>query len=480
MLFNSFGFWLFYAAVFLLYFRLRRRGQNLLLLIASYYFYGCWDWRFLGLIALSTIIDYTLALGIDCTTIPGRRRGLLALSVAANLGILGFFKYYGFFATEMDRLFTSIGIPAMLPTFSVILPVGISFYTFQTMSYTIDVYRRDVRATRSLLDFAVYVSFFPQLVAGPIERAVTFLPQVTSDRVPTPRQFRQGVFLIISGMFRKVVIADNMAPIADAVFSTSAAQLSGLEVLLGVYAFAFQIYGDFSGYSAMARGVANLLGFDLMTNFRMPYFAVSPSDFWRRWHISLSEWLRDYLYIPLGGNRHGTLQTYRNLMITMLLGGLWHGANWTFLAWGALHGALLCVFRAISSQQSAVRGKNVAGKLESSTFHFSRLLQIILMFHLVCLTWLLFRAESLEQAWQFAARLSCDFTVTPFAAMIFGLLLFYVTPLLLFEAWLEWKQDLLWLLNVHWLARGLVYLYMIGMIMFFPPPVPSEFIYFQF
>ncbi|MCA9032721.1 MAG: MBOAT family protein, partial [Planctomycetaceae bacterium] len=311
MLFNSFGFWLFFVVVLVLYQQLRHRGQNVLLLIASYFFYGCWDWRFLGLIVLSTLIDYSVALGIAKAEADSRKRWLLLISMAANLGILAFFKYFEFFLTSFNDMMLGLGLEREIPLFEIILPVGISFYTFQTMSYTIDVYRGDCKATDNLLDFAVYVAFFPQLVAGPIERASKLLPQMLTDRKPTAVDFRDGLFLVISGMFRKVVIADNMAPLVNTIFAQDINTLSGWDVMLGTYAFAFQIYGDFSGYSAIARGISRWLGFDLMTNFHMPYFAVSPSDFWRRWHISLSQWLRDYLYIPLGGNRHGTLFTYR-------------------------------------------------------------------------------------------------------------------------------------------------------------------------
>lgn len=488
MLFNSFTFWFFYAFVFALYFRLGRRNQNLLLLIASYYFYACWDCRFLGLIALSTLIDFSLGLAIEAAQSPRNRKRLVMLSIAGNLCFLGFFKYYGFFSHELDRFLTAVGAPALVPSFSFILPVGISFYTFQSMSYTIDVYRKQLPACRSILDFAAFVSFFPQLVAGPIQRATAFLPQFLNERVVTPERFKCGLYLVASGLFRKIVIADNMAPIADAVFSTPAADLSGAEILLGLYAFAFQIYGDFSGYSAIARGVASWLGFDLSLNFRMPYLATSPSDFWQRWHISLSQWLRDYLYIPLGGNRNGNLLTYRNLMMTMLLGGLWHGANWTFLAWGAFHGALLCLWRLAGDGQKPKAGANgslkknpAAAKLATrSPLTVGHLIRVFFFFNVICFSWLLFRADSMTQVGELLARLSTDFTITPFAKMIFGLLVFYVTPLMLFEVWLEWKKDLLGLVNAHWLVRGLVYLYVVYMIMFFPPPVPSEFIYFQF
>lgn len=471
MLFNSFGFWIFFLVVLIVYQRLRRRGQNVLLLIASYFFYGCWDWRFLGLIALSTIIDYVVALGIEDSSSPAKRKLLLTVSMVANLGLLAFFKYYGFFAREFDELMRAVGAPAMLPTLSIILPVGISFYTFQTMSYTIDVYRGDCKAARNLLDFAVYVSFFPQLVAGPIERAATLLPQMLMDRRATAVDFRDGLFLVLTGMFRKIVIADNMAPLVNAIFSRDVSTLTGADVLLGIYAFAFQIYGDFSGYSAIARGVSRWLGFDLMTNFRMPYFAVSPSDFWRRWHISLSQWLRDYLYIPLGGNRHGALLTYRNLMLTMLLGGLWHGANWTFIVWGAIHGCMLCGFRLL--------GDGVKHEAARPTF-LQRLPRMILMFHLVCFAWLFFRAESITQAGAMLTQLTAWGSLSPIAQTTAGMLVFFCVPLLLMEWWFDEQHDPLWLTQVHWGLRTGVYSYLLLMMIFFPPPVPAEFIYFQF
>lgn len=473
MLFNSFAFWLFFLIVALLYYRLRHRAQNVLLLIASYFFYGCWDWRFLSLIALSTLIDYNVGLALHRSEAPRIRRAWLTLSVVANLGILAFFKYYGFFAAELDSLLHTIGLPAMLPTLHIILPVGISFYTFQTMSYTIDVYRRVCQPTRSLLDFAVYVSFFPQLVAGPIERAAHFLPQVIQPRVWKPEYFREGLYLVVLGLFKKIVVADNMAVLVNTIFATPTSELTGPEVLVGVYAFAFQIYGDFSGYSSIARGVSKWLGFDLMVNFRMPYFAIDPSDFWRRWHISLSQWLRDYLYIPLGGNRGGVSATYRNLMLTMLLGGLWHGANWTFLAWGGLHGILLCGYRWWASQ-GGLPAKNAA------TFGFSRLMRMVLMFHLVCVSWLLFRAESIAQAGSMGWLLLTDFTWTPLASMVLGMLVFCAGPLLIYEAWLEFRGDLESLLASHWRWRGLAYSYALLMCLCFPPPAAGTFIYFQF
>jgi D-alanyl-lipoteichoic acid acyltransferase DltB (MBOAT superfamily) len=324
MLFHSFQFWAFMTVVGVVYWRLPHRGQNVFLLAASYFFYATWDWRFLSLILTSTTLDFFVARAIAGSSVDRVRRRYLLLSLCVNLGILGVFKYYGFFSTELTRMLAAVGIPASIPLVHLILPVGISFYTFQALSYTIDVYRGQMQPTNRFVDFALYISFFPQLVAGPIERSSHLLPQVMHPRTITRGDFSDGVHLVLLGLFKKVVIADNMAPIVNSIFSRDVAQLSGAECLMGVYAFAFQIYGDFSGYSSIAKGVAKWLGFDLMTNFSAPYLATSPQDFWRRWHISLSTWLRDYLYIPLGGNRGGRLFTYRNLLLTMLLGGLWH------------------------------------------------------------------------------------------------------------------------------------------------------------
>jgi len=471
VLFNSFTFWAFYAVVFILYWRLPHKWQNRLLLVASYVFYGAWDWRFLSLIVISTLIDYFVGRRLSRTLGERQRKLTLLISIVGNLGLLGVFKYYNFFSSQLSALLHVVGIPAMLPSMYIVLPVGISFYTFQTMSYTIDVYRGKTTAARNLLDFALYVSFFPQLVAGPIERSSRLLPQVVNPRVRRQSDIPEGLYLVVLGLFKKVVIADNMAQIVNAVFVRDPATLSGLECLVGVYAFAFQIYGDFSGYSAIARGVARWLGFDLMENFHMPYFSVSPSDFWKRWHISLSSWLRDYLYIPLGGNRGGRFMTYRNLMLTMLLGGLWHGAAWTFVAWGAFHGVLLCVYRA-AGDSGAAEGNRF--------FSLTRWVHAFVMFQLVCVGWLLFRAQSLHQAWEMSVRIATSFHATPVAIGLLGTICFYVAPLMLFELWLEKGGEVLRLPRTHWVMESVFYAYCFGMLWFLPAPTHHEFIYFQF
>lgn len=469
MLFNSFVFWWFFLVVMGLYWRLGHAMQNRMLLVASYVFYGYWDWRFLSLIFLSTVIDFFVGQGIVDMDSPRRRKQLLAVSMVANLGMLGFFKYFDFFIGEFATVLETLGFQAHLPTLNIILPVGISFYTFQTMSYTIDVYRGHTKPTRHFLDFALYVSFFPQLVAGPIERSSRLLPQILSPRRLQSGDFAEGLFHVLSGMFKKVVIADNMAPIVNRVFSTPVDQLSGVDIMVGLYAFAFQIYGDFSGYSSIAQGLAKWMGIDLCWNFRMPYFSRSPSEFWQRWHISLSSWLRDYLYIPLGGSRGGKGKTARNLTTTMFLGGLWHGANWTFVVWGLFHGGLLVIYRLL--------GKETA---EGEAPVWIKLGQAVLMFHLICLTWLFFRAESIGQAGQMLVQMVSDLRFTDFSAYAIGMIAFFTLPLTALELRTEKAGDMLYLLNAPAWERFIVYGYFLGMLIVFPPLTQQIFIYFQF
>ena len=344
VLFNSLEFVLFFVVVYGVYLLLRRRAQNAWLLLASYAFYAAWDWRFLSLIWLSTVVDYTVARRIERASTRWLRLRWLSVSLVVNLGLLATFKYFGFFAETAAALASSLGVPLSQPTLSLVLPVGISFYTFQTLSYTIDVCRGELKACESPLNFALFVAFFPQLVAGPIERAEVLLPQIENDRRPGLRQLREGLWLVLSGYFLKMVLADNLAPYSARVFESPGA-VHGTEIPVSLLAATFQIFGDFAGYSAIARGISKWMGFELSPNFRRPYLAVSPSDFWNRWHITLSRWLRDYLYIPMGGNRGGAIRTLRNLSITMLLGGLWHGDAWHFVLWGAYHALLLCLYR---------------------------------------------------------------------------------------------------------------------------------------
>ena len=469
MLFNSLTFFIFFAAVFLLYLFLPHRGQNRLLLAASYLFYGAWDWRFLALLAFTTTTDFWIGQSLAGTASPRARKGWVAASAVLDLGILGFFKYFNFFADSLAVLLESLGFHASLPLLRIVLPVGISFYTFQSMSYVIDVYRGVLPPARRWEDFALYVAFFPQLVAGPIERATNLLPQVQQPRTVSDYGVSHGAFLILWGLFQKVVIADNVCRLADAAFARPPAE--GLSVLLGVYAFALQIYCDFSGYSNMARGLALMLGFRLMLNFRNPYFAVNPSDFWQRWHVSLSTWLRDYLYIPLGGNRGGAARTRRNLMVTMLLGGLWHGAAWTFVAWGLYHGLLLVAHRWIEKILPPLAGRGW------------KLLKIAVFFHLICISWLLFRADTFRQAGDLLLALLTGWSALPPLAVwrpaAFALA-FYGLPLLAMEIWQYKSGDPLVALKAPRAVRALLYLALFYGLAIFGETHAQSFIYFQF
>ena len=347
MLFNSFIFLIFLGVVLPIFYLLpRKEHKNLFLLLVSYFFYGYWDWRFCFLLAISTIADFAIGRAIHRSDETRRRKLLLLTSLSINLGILGFFKYFNFFIDSFETAFSIFGANFDFLHLNIILPVGISFCSFQTLSYTLDIYRLKLKPSSNFIDFALFVAFFPQLVAGPIERARHLLPQLSVRLHPTREQVSEGVVLIITGLFMKVMIGDAGGRIADHIF-TNPEYYSSLEFLCALLIFSVQIYADFSGYSNIARGTAKLLGVDLMRNFAQPYLSANISEFWRRWHISLSSWLRDYLYISLGGNRKGRGRTFINLMLTMLLGGLWHGANWTFVIWGALHGTYLVIHKLI-------------------------------------------------------------------------------------------------------------------------------------
>jgi D-alanyl-lipoteichoic acid acyltransferase DltB (MBOAT superfamily) len=392
MLFNTFQFAYFFAILFPLYWALARfhKAQTLLLLAAGYYFYACWEPKFLTLLVISTLMDYGCGLAVDRIEAPRKRKMFVALSMVLNLGMLGYFKYFNFFADSLKVVLDRSGIHIPLTHLEVVLPIGISFYTFQSMSYVIDVYRKDIKPTKNLLEFATFVSFFPHLVAGPIMRPTTLLPQIASPRKFKLDQFYDGAYLIFWGLTKKVVVADNLAPIVNDLFNRWQTIDGGL-ALLAIYAFAFQIYCDFSGYTDAARGIAKCLGIELALNFNLPYFATSPQDFWNRWHISLSKWLRDYLYIPLGGSRKGTFNTYRNLMLTMIIGGLWHGAAWTFILWGTYQGLILVAHRLSRPLLDRI---NPANPIDQACW---KAVRIVATFHMVCLGWLIFRSGSVEQ-----------------------------------------------------------------------------------
>jgi len=391
MLFNSVPFAIFLPLVFVLYWALNRwplRWQNGFLVVASYLFYGWWDWRFLSLIAFSSLVDYVVGLRLARTETSRARNALLGVSLAVNLGLLGFFKYFDFFIDSFADLLGTVGLQASLPTLRVVLPVGISFYTFQTLSYTIDIYRRKLEPTADAVAFFAFVSFFPQLVAGPIERASNLLPQFLRRRRFDELAARDGLRQMLNGFLKKVVIADNLAPHVQAIFANHAQQ-DGATLLVGVVFFAFQIYCDFSGYSDIALGTARLFGFDLMRNFRYPYLARDIAEFWHRWHISLSSWFRDYVFIPLGGSRVPTRERIFNIMVTFTVSGLWHGANWTFVIWGALNGLYyipLMLMGKGKHDRDVAQGRRLPRPGEAAA--------MLLTFAAVLLAWVFFRAPT--------------------------------------------------------------------------------------
>ncbi len=387
MLFNSIDFAIFLPIVFLLYWlgtQNNLRARNALLLVASYVFYGWWDWRFLSLIVFSSFVDFYVGWALGQTENKGRRKALLWTSILVNIGFLGFFKYYNFFAESLAGAFTFFGQTLQLNTLNIILPVGISFYTFQTMSYTLDIYRKKFEPTADIIAFFAFVSFFPQLVAGPIERAAHLLPQFHQPKTFSYGLVSDGLKKMLWGLFMKVAVADRLALYVESIYG-HVGMHTGLSFSVATVFFSFQIYCDFAGYSLIAIGCAQLFGYDLMENFRRPYFSSSFKEFWGRWHISLSTWFRDYVYIPLGGSRVSNSRRYLNLFTTFVVSGLWHGANWTFIAWGAIHGLYQIIEKGIFKIDTRVRG------------HF---LRILIVFFFTCLAWIFFRANNITDALQ--------------------------------------------------------------------------------
>lgn len=477
MLFNSIDFAVFLPIVFAGYwFAFKSIGaRNLFLLAASYVFYGWWDPRFLGLIALSSAIDYAVALALGQEERAGRRKALLWLSIGANLGMLGAFKYYNFFAANVEHAFSVLGKPLALPHLDVVLPVGISFYTFQTMSYTIDVYRRQMRPERDAIAFLAYVSFFPQLVAGPIERAISLLPQFKVARAFDRSLAVDGLRQMLWGLFKKVVVADNCASFADVVFDAPG-EHTGSTLLVGALLFTFQIYCDFSGYSDIAIGCARLFGFELMRNFAVPYFSRDIAEFWRRWHISLSTWFRDYVYIPLGGSRGSALSRVRNTMVIFILSGFWHGANWTFICWGTLNAAyfipLLIADRNRRNLDTVAAGSLLPNLREAWGMTTTFLLTV--------LAWVFFRAEDMD-----AAVTHIGGILSPTLFTVPAVRPFDVFTIILFLVAAEWasrtlRHPLELLNRVPWRsARWAVYYGLLAAIIAFGGK-EQEFIYFQF
>ena len=474
MVFNSVSFLVFFLLFFQTYWLINNRltlpARNLFIIISSYVFYGWWDWRFLSLIIISSVTDYIVGLLMHGATNRFRRKLLLVVSLLVNLGILGFFKYFNFFIDSFNELLSVFSVNVNPGTLKIILPVGISFYTFQTLSYTIDIYRRKIEPTRDIFSFFAFVSFFPQLVSGPIERASHLLPQFQERKTFHYPLCVAGLRLMLWGFFKKIVIADNFGILVDSIFSPEISP-SGLAVVFGSIFFAFQIYADFSGYSDIAIGIARMLGFDLVQNFRTPYFAASFSDFWRRWHISLSTWFRDYVYIPLGGNRKKLFRVYLNIFITFLLSGLWHGADVTFLIWGGIHGLLL-----------------VFEKLFKSNWKKAFTLPIVL--GCVILLWVPFRAENIEQLTEMAVsvfhlsdysflhlrQIVNEFSVIRFFALIFVLLAFsgieFKMKSMDFNEWIGGKGKVTRLAIYYALVLAIL---LIGNF-----SVKPSFIYFQF
>ncbi|MBC8355948.1 MAG: MBOAT family protein [Planctomycetes bacterium] len=474
MLFNSLPYILFLFVLCGLYYLSPRRFRWVLLLVASYAFYMCWNAFYIVLILASTAIDYSVALLLGRTESRTRRRFLLGASLLTNLGLLFVFKYWNFFNDAAADLCAALTIPWSVPNLTVLLPVGISFYTFQTLSYTIDVYRGRIEPERHLGRFALYVSFFPQLVAGPIERAERLLPQLRENHRVEAERFLSGGLLIMWGLFKKVVIADRLSVYVDAVYG-NVPEHNGLTYLLATYAFAFQIYCDFSGYSDIAIGSARLLGIDLMTNFRSPYFARDLQDFWRRWHISLSTWLRDYLYIPLGGNRLGNLRTYANLAVTMLLGGLWHGASWNFVVWGALHGSALALLKATGPHRERFKEKlRIPPPIMVGA-------QLLATFHFVCLTWIFFRAATVTEALQVVAGIASDWGSPFIEALPLAHAAFGIVVMLCVEVSLAYGIRLPTRLRPVPIATNWIAFYALFFaIALFGAEAGRQFIYFQF
>ena len=478
MLFNSLDFAIFLPIVFLLYWFVFKRYlklQNLFILIASYVFYGWWDYRFLGLIAISTILDYSIGLALEKHDARITRKSLLVISLIVNVGLLGFFKYFNFFIDNFISAFSYFGMTFKADTLNIILPVGISFYTFQTLSYTIDIYRNKIKATKDFVAFSAFVAFFPQLVAGPIERASNLLPQFFIKREFEYHKAVDGLRQILWGLFKKVVIADNCAIFVNQIFENYNTY-SGSTLLLGAIFFAFQIYGDFSGYSDIAIGTARLFGFNLKQNFAFPYFSRDIAEFWRRWHISLSTWFRDYVYIPLGGSRVNKLLQVRNVFIIFLVSGFWHGANWTFIIWGALNAVYFLPLLLLKKNR---KHTNVVA--ENTVFpSATEVIQITITFFITVLAWVFFRAKTVEDAFQYLVGIFNQSLLTvpeirPTYVLVF---------LLIFLA-VEWNGrrsqyaiEHLWF-KKYWLLRWGLY-YIIVIVIFLYGGKQQEFIYFQF
>lgn len=483
MLFNSIDFAIFLPIVFVFYWFIVQKNlklQNALIVVSSYIFYGWWDWRFLSLIAFSTLVDYLVGLEILKEERKNRRKVLLWISILVNLGFLGFFKYYNFFLDNFTAAFSFFGTQISSSSLSIILPVGISFYTFQTLSYSIDVYRRKLEPTRDFIALAAFVSFFPQLVAGPIERATNLLPQFYSKRKFDYSKAVDGMRQILWGLFKKMVVADNCAEYANLIFNNSS-DYSGSTLVLGAVFFTFQIYGDFSGYSDIAIGTSRLFGFNLMQNFGFPYFSRDIAEFWRRWHISLSTWFRDYLYIPLGGSKGGTWMKVRNTFLIFIVSGFWHGANWTFVIWGALNAVYFLPLLLTKINRTHL-GVVAQGKYLPS---FREFFMMLSTFSLTVIAWIFFRAESVSKALSYLGGIfNTSLFSNPIVGVVnntFSFLLFIL--MLVFLVAIEWmnrqSQFGIQQLTKYRVINWGIYLFLVTNL-FLLKGDPQDFIYFQF
>lgn len=483
MLFNSIDFAIFLPIVFFIYWFVTNKKsklQNLLIVVSSYVFYGWWDWRFLSLILFSTGVDYLVGVLLSKEDNETKRKALLWTSIIVNLGFLGFFKYYNFFIANFTTAFSFFGSEIQANSLNIILPVGISFYTFQTLSYSIDVYKRKLEPTKDFIAFSAFVSFFPQLVAGPIERATNLLPQFYKRRTFDYNKAVNGMRQILWGLFKKMVIADNCAEYANIIFNNSD-NYNGSTLFLGALFFTFQIYGDFSGYSDIAIGTSRLFGFDLKRNFAFPYFSRDIAEFWRRWHISLSTWFRDYLYIPLGGSRSGNWISVRNIFIIFIVSGFWHGANWTFIVWGALNALYFLPLLLLNKNRQHI-GIVAQGKYLPTLREF---FQIILTFGLTVFAWIFFRAENIGHAFNYISEI---FSISTFNLPDYKeIYRAYVTlGLVVFFMMLEWFgrdhefaiEKLM--INRSKTLRWSFYSFIIFIIVMFAQTKETPFIYFQF
>lgn len=480
MLFNSIDFAIFLPLVFIVYWFFTQKSlklQNAFIVIASYIFYGWWDWRFLSLIIISTLTDFIIGLILSKEHNNSKRKFLLVLSICINLGLLGFFKYFNFFAESFSDAFTLLGYNIKPTSLNIILPVGISFYTFQTLSYTIDLYKRKIEHTRDIIAFAAFVSFFPQLVAGPIERAANLLPQFKTKRTFNYSEAIDGLKQILWGLFKKIVIADSCAEYANLIFNNYG-DYSGSTLLLGAFFFAVQIYGDFSGYSDIAIGTSRLFGFNLMQNFAFPYFSRDIAEFWRRWHISLSTWFRDYVYIPLGGSRVSKIKQIRNTIIVFVVSGFWHGANWTFIAWGFLN-ALYFLPLLLTKKNRTHLNIIAEDKLFPS---FKNTIQILFTFFLTLIAWVFFRSENIISAFGYLSEMfSFSFftipQVRPYGILILVFVFFAIE-------WIGRRQKFaiatLFSTKKAYLRWIFYYLLLIFIIYFALNQPEQQFIYFQF